>query len=166
MYLPSTDQTPTTYRPGSRPRYGSPTIVTDDLPIMYRQLPTTLPTAVQRFSVQCPWWASLCFVGLFQAAQLRREEKIRAEKEKIMNEDDSERQRRLEVRRIFMFYCFRAVHSCFTSVRCKRSRSLSGKIRSGVGLGRGKASEGKGAVPSDQTSSEAFFLAPVLLPFH
>ena len=32
-----------------------------------------------------------------QAAQLRREEKIRAEKEKIMNEDDSEKQRRLEV---------------------------------------------------------------------
>lgn len=34
-----------------------------------------------------------------EAAQTRREEKKRAEKERIMNEEDPERQRRLEVRR-------------------------------------------------------------------
>lgn len=33
-----------------------------------------------------------------EAAQTRREEKKRAEKERIMNEEDPERQRRLEVR--------------------------------------------------------------------
>jgi len=32
-----------------------------------------------------------------EAAQTRREEKRRAEKEKIMNEDDPEKQRKLEV---------------------------------------------------------------------
>lgn len=34
-----------------------------------------------------------------EAAQSRREEKKRAEKERIMNEEDPEKQRRLEVRR-------------------------------------------------------------------
>lgn len=33
-----------------------------------------------------------------EAAQIRREEKKRAEKERIMNEEDPEKQRRLEVR--------------------------------------------------------------------
>lgn len=36
-----------------------------------------------------------------EAAQSRREEKKRAEKERIMNEEDPEKQRRLEVRRVF-----------------------------------------------------------------
>lgn len=36
-----------------------------------------------------------------EAAQSRREEKKRAEKERIMNEEDPEKQRRLEVRCIF-----------------------------------------------------------------
>lgn len=36
-----------------------------------------------------------------EAAQSRREEKKRAEKERIMNEEDPEKQRRLEVRWIF-----------------------------------------------------------------
>lgn len=44
-----------------------------------------------------------------EAAQTRREEKKRAEKERIMNEEDPERQRRLEVCAdwvivIFVFY--------------------------------------------------------------
>lgn len=41
-----------------------------------------------------------------EAAQSRREEKKRAEKERIMNEEDPEKQRRLEVRRIFRFTSF------------------------------------------------------------
>lgn len=36
-----------------------------------------------------------------EAAQSRREEKKRAEKERIMNEEDPEKQRRLEVRQTF-----------------------------------------------------------------
>lgn len=36
-----------------------------------------------------------------EAAQSRREEKKRAEKERIMNEEDPEKQRRLEVRETF-----------------------------------------------------------------
>lgn len=36
-----------------------------------------------------------------EAAQSRREEKKRAEKERIMNEEDPEKQRRLEVRLFF-----------------------------------------------------------------
>lgn len=36
-----------------------------------------------------------------EAAQSRREEKKRAEKERIMNEEDPEKQRRLEVRWMF-----------------------------------------------------------------
>jgi Protein of unknown function (DUF1682) len=35
-----------------------------------------------------------------EAAQNRREEKRRAEKEKIMNEDDPEKQRKLEVQKV------------------------------------------------------------------
>lgn len=37
-----------------------------------------------------------------EAAQSRREEKKRAEKERIMNEEDPEKQRRLEVRPMFL----------------------------------------------------------------
>lgn len=37
-----------------------------------------------------------------EAAQSRREEKKRAEKERIMNEEDPEKQRRLEVRPTFL----------------------------------------------------------------
>lgn len=37
-----------------------------------------------------------------EAAQSRREEKKRAEKERIMNEEDPEKQRRLEVRQTFL----------------------------------------------------------------
>lgn len=37
-----------------------------------------------------------------EAAQSRREEKKRAEKERIMNEEDPEKQRRLEVRHTFL----------------------------------------------------------------
>lgn len=39
-----------------------------------------------------------------EAAQSRREEKKRAEKERIMNEEDPEKQRRLEVRWIFSLF--------------------------------------------------------------
>ena len=42
------------------------------------------------------YWTATSFL-LLQAAQQRREDKIRAEKERIMQEDDPERQRRLEV---------------------------------------------------------------------
>lgn len=44
-----------------------------------------------------------------EAAQMRREEKRRAEKEKIMNEDDPEKQRRLEV---FLFSCYNFIIIC------------------------------------------------------
>ena len=37
------------------------------------------------------------FLLVLKAAQQRREDKVRAEKERIMQEDDPERQRRLEV---------------------------------------------------------------------
>ena len=41
----------------------------------------------------------------FKAAMIRREEKMRAEKEKMMQEEDPDRQRRLEVRLV----CFSIV---------------------------------------------------------
>lgn len=41
-----------------------------------------------------------------EAAQARREEKRRAEKEKIMNEDDPDKQRKLEARPLFPFKLF------------------------------------------------------------
>lgn len=38
------------------------------------------------------------FSSLIQAAQIRREEKLRAEKERLMAEEDPEKQRKMEVK--------------------------------------------------------------------
>lgn len=48
-----------------------------------------------------------------EAAQARKEEKRRAEKDRIMNEDDPDKQRRLEVGMItqLLFYC-RKLYTC------------------------------------------------------
>ena len=43
---------------------------------------------------------------ILQAAQLRREEKVRAEKEKLMAEEDPEKQRKMEV----IYHTFVVVH--------------------------------------------------------
>lgn len=57
-----------------------------------------------------------------EAAQTRREEKKRAEKERIMNEEDPERQRRLEVWNILQLLALtgilkKAQAKCFGSFR-------------------------------------------------
>ena len=44
-----------------------------------------------------------------EAAQSRREEKKRAEKERIMNEEDPEKQRRLEARQTFLLAAVKRV---------------------------------------------------------
>lgn len=53
-----------------------------------------------------------------EAAQSRREEKKRAEKERIMNEEDPEKQRRLEVR-----WIFRLLNKLLAHFSCSISRA-------------------------------------------